>query len=64
MWTKVTDAGLVHLKGLTALEQLDLSYTRVTGSGLEHLNGSTALQQLDLSRIPWPPIAACNTSRG
>ena len=24
-WTKVTDAGLVHLKGLTQLQSLDLS---------------------------------------
>ena len=46
---RVTDAELENLKGLTALQSLDLSETRVTDAGLEHLKGLTALQSLDLS---------------
>jgi serine/threonine protein kinase len=49
----VTDAeleSLAHLRGLTALRQLDLGgCTRVTDAGLEHLRGLTALRQLRLS---------------
>ena len=32
--TRVTDAGLVHLKGLTKLGYLHLAHTRITGAGL------------------------------
>ena len=46
--TEVTDAGLVHLKGLTNLEELDLGKTKVTDAGLEHLQGLTKLQWLSL----------------
>jgi hypothetical protein len=35
--TQVTDAGLVHLKGLTNLSKLDLVNTQVTGAGIEEL---------------------------
>ena len=38
-FTKVTDAGLVHLKGLTNLRSLDLGDTEVTDAGLVHLKG-------------------------
>ena len=41
--TKVTDAGLVHLKGLTELRGLFLYYTNVTDAGLVHLKGLTEL---------------------
>ena len=34
MGTGVGDAGLVHLKGLANLEDLDLSFTGVTDEGL------------------------------
>ena len=37
--TSITDAGLVHLKGLTHLEWLALRRTRVTDAGLAHLKG-------------------------
>jgi len=38
LWgTKVTDAGLVHLKGLGNLKALDLSATRVTDDGVKQL---------------------------
>ena len=47
--TKVTDAGLVHLKGLTKLEFLSLSNTPVTDAGLKHLKELTKLQYLSLS---------------
>jgi hypothetical protein len=47
-----TDADLEHLRGLTALRQLDLGWdTRVTEAGLQHLEGLTRLQYLDLSLI-------------
>ena len=35
--TQVTDAGLVHLKGLTNLQELDLSRTRTTDAGVADL---------------------------
>ena len=35
--THITDAGLVHLKGLTNLETLHLSDTPITDAGLLHL---------------------------
>jgi hypothetical protein len=38
--TQVTDAGLKHLKGLTALQGLDLSRTKVTDAGVEALKKS------------------------
>ena len=46
--TKVTDADLVHLKGLTNLQSLRLGDTQVTDAGLVHLKGLTKLQTLHL----------------
>ena len=47
--TKVTDAGLVHLKGLTSLQYLGISdNTKITDAGLVHLKGLTELQSLNL----------------
>jgi len=40
-YTQVTDAGLVHLEGLTSLESLGLWSTEVTDAGLEHVKGLT-----------------------
>jgi hypothetical protein len=49
--TKVTDAGLVHLKEMTGLEDwLGLSGTQVTNDGLQHLTGFTKLRSLNLIR--------------
>jgi len=45
---QVSDAGLAHLKGLTALEELDLNYTPVSDAGLAHLKELTALERLYL----------------
>ena len=45
--TRITDAGLIHLKGLTGL-LLDLSVTQITDAGLIHLKGLTGLQVLHL----------------
>ena len=45
-----TDAGLVHLKGLTKLEGLRLGFTQVTDAGLAHLKGLTNLTDLNLYR--------------
>lgn len=46
--TKITDAGLVHLKGLTKLQSLELDDTKITDSGLLHLKGLTNLRVLKL----------------
>jgi len=49
--SKVTDAGLEHLKGLTRLQTLALSECmKVTDAGLERLKGLTQLQTLVLTR--------------
>ncbi len=47
--TNITDAGLVHLEGLTRLKRLSLINTVITNKGLVHLKGLTQLQVLDLS---------------
>lgn len=46
---RVTDAGLMHLEGLSRLQELDLSATDVTDLGLGHLRGLTGLRDLNLS---------------
>ena len=46
--TQVTDAGLVHLAGLTALKTLWLATGQITDAGLVHLAGLTALKTLTL----------------
>jgi hypothetical protein len=45
----VTDAGLVHLQGLSQLHKLELEHTKITDTGLLHLQGLSQLQYLDLS---------------
>jgi hypothetical protein len=57
--TKVTDAGLVHLSGLTNLERLNLSGTNVTDAGLVHLKGLTQLSDLNLQGTTKVTHAAC-----
>ena len=47
--TRVTDDGLVCLKGLANLRELCLSLTKITGAGLVHLKGMTKLEELDLT---------------
>ena len=47
--TKVTDEELLHLKALTGLQMLYLSFTKVTDSGLEYLKGLTSLRVLNLA---------------
>ena len=37
--TAITDAGLVHLKGMTGMKDLHLSRTGITDAGLVHLEG-------------------------
>ena len=44
----LSDAALVHLKGLTNLQTLNLHGTKITDAGLVHLKGLTKLQTLDL----------------
>ena len=48
--TQITDAGLVHLKGLTNLQTLNLDGTKITDAGLVHLKGLTSLETLSLNR--------------
>jgi hypothetical protein len=43
----VSDAGLVHLRGLSRLERLDLRRTAVTKAGLAHLKRLTGLRNLE-----------------
>ena len=47
--SRVTDAGLVHLKGLTNLEKMHLWDTAITDAGLVHLKGLTNLAHLSLT---------------
>lgn len=44
--SKVSDTDLVHLKGLTNLQMLDLWGTNVTDAGLVNLKGLTKLREL------------------
>ena len=46
--SKITNAGLAHLAGLTSLEELNLTGTAVTGAGLAHLKKLTGLRILTL----------------
>ena len=46
--TEFTDAGLVHLKGLTSLETLVLDNTQITDAGIEELKA--ALPECNISR--------------
>ncbi len=46
--TIFTDAGLVHLKGLTKLKVLNLQGNKVTDAGLAHLECLTGLTSLNL----------------
>ena len=48
--SKLTDAGLVHLKGATSLTCLGLDGTTVTDQGLENLKGLVNLDCLHLDR--------------
>ncbi len=45
----LTDAGLVHLAGMSKLEYLDLSYcNRISDTGLKHLRALSHLEHLQL----------------
>ena len=44
--TEITDAGLVYLKEMTKLENLELEGTQITDAGLVHLQGLTTLASL------------------
>ena len=48
--TRVSDAGLEHLKGLTRLQELCLGGTKVSDAGLKHLKGLTQLKTLYLGQ--------------
>ena len=44
--TKISDAGLAHLKGLKNLTYLNLYGTEVSDAGLKHLRGLKKLEKL------------------
>ncbi|MEO2016283.1 MAG: leucine-rich repeat domain-containing protein [Fuerstiella sp.] len=46
--SNITDAGLVHLKGLTSLRSLILRGPQITDAGLEHLKGLPSLRYLHI----------------
>ena len=46
----ITDAGLVHLTGMTNLQTLSLSGSNITDPGIVHLKGLNKLQKLYLMR--------------
>lgn len=46
--TKITDAGLAHLKALTQLRSVSLENAAITDAGLAHLKALTQLQELYL----------------
>lgn len=48
--TKVIDASLEHLKGLTRLERLYLKETQVTDDGIVYVKGLTNIEVLELGR--------------
>jgi len=47
--TKVSDAGLVHLAGMTRLESVNLSNTNVSDAGLAHLGRMPSLAGLNVT---------------
>jgi beta-lactamase regulating signal transducer with metallopeptidase domain/Leucine-rich repeat (LRR) protein len=47
--SQISDAGLIHVKGLTNLTELDLSASQITDSGLLNLAGLAVLDRLNLS---------------
>lgn len=47
--TRITDAGLVHVRELTQLQDLWLSHTQITDAGLANIEGMTRLEMLALS---------------
>src|SRR5437870_1075211 len=47
--TRVTDAGLEHLQGLSKLQTLNLYNTKITDAGLAHLQSLTSLTTLYLN---------------
>ena len=50
--SQISDADLVHLKGLTSLRALALFSTSISDAGLAHLARLTSLERLALYKIP------------
>jgi internalin A len=45
---QLTDAALIHIRGLKKLQKLDISLTRITDAGLALLKGLIEIKELDL----------------
>src|SRR5262249_6328827 len=56
--TLITDAGLVHLRRLTKLRELQLGHTRLTDAGLVNLERLTALRELVLENTEFTRAGA------
>jgi len=52
--TKITDAGLVHLKGLKKLRYLTLVGSNATQAGVDDLQRSLPDLEIDFSEHLWP----------
>lgn len=61
--TGVTDAGLVCLRGMTTLNELDLDGTSITDAGLAHLGGLTNLKMLYLNETGVTDAGLVHVSR-
>ena len=48
----ITDAGVVHLKRLTDLRELEINFTQITDKGLIQLKSLTKLRTLSLKNMP------------
>lgn len=50
--TKITDAGLAYLRGLTSLETLVIKGGKLSDAGMAHIGKLGSLRSLELSHIP------------
>jgi len=57
---RITDARLVHLKGMTNLQRFSLFARRVTDAGLMHLKGLMNLERLGIEGTRLPRRASPN----
>ena len=61
--TKITDAGLVHLKGLTSLQELYLMRTKITDAGVAKLKEALPNCQIISDRDKEGWVKAMNSGK-